>query len=224
VGGRSQQRAMRYRSPSPPSLPRAVPAVSEEPAPQLAKAVPQARLKAVELARSLVGKSRVQLGSRLYDADCTGLVYAIFDAVGLSIGSEGEAGDNGVTAIFRYADRHGRIFEGGRPLPGDLVFFRETYDVNKDGRTNDGLTHVGLVEEVGTDGTVSVIHRVARGVVRYRMNLEHRALKKDPATGKPINDVLRAPGTERREVLTGQLFRAYGTVLPVEPRLSSASP
>jgi hypothetical protein len=94
------------------------------------------------------------------------------------------------------------------------VFFRETYDQNRDGRRNDGLTHVGLVDEVEADGTVVVIHRVKRGVVRYRMNLARPNLRRDPRTGEVINDMLRAPGAGRVPVLTGQLFASYGSVLP----------
>jgi hypothetical protein len=99
-----------------------------------------------------------------------------------------------------------------------LVFFRDTYDLNRDGRVNDGLTHVGLVEKIEEDGTVIVIHRVARGVVRYRMNLAF----KDKATtpeGRPVNDWLRAPIAGAAPQLTAQLFAGYATVLPNESKV-----
>ena len=94
------------------------------------------------------------------------------------------------------------------------MFFRETYDRNRDGRHNDGLTHVALVDEVAADGTVVLIHRVSRGVVRYRMNLARPGVHKDPRTGGVLNDMLRAPGGGKKSALTGQLFVAYGSVLP----------
>ena len=100
------------------------------------------------------------------------------------------------------------------PEPGDLVFFRETYDRNRDGRQNDGLTHVGLVDSVSDDGTVSVIHRVNRGVVRYRMNLQHADIHIDPRTRQTLNDYIKGGSGTRRAILTGQLFAAYGAVLP----------
>ena len=34
------------------------------------------------------------------------------------------------------------------PQPGDLVFFRDTSDVNNNGRPDDGITLVGVVERV----------------------------------------------------------------------------
>jgi cell wall-associated NlpC family hydrolase len=174
----------------------------------------EARETVLATARSLVGKKQLKVGSRTFPSDCTGLVEAAHSAAGISLRATGKSGDNGVTALYRYALNHGRVYNGGRPVPGDLVFFRETYDQNRDGRRNDGLTHVGIVDQVDADGTVTVIHRVSRGVARYRMNLAQPRVAKDPRTGKVINDTLRASGPGRSFALTGQLFVAYATVLP----------
>lgn len=176
---------------------------------------PGARDTAVALAKSLVGRAHIALNGRSYGDDCTGMVRGVYDQVGIDLMTAGEPGDNGVTAIYRFAGRHGRVFQGGRPVAGDLVFFRETYDLNRDGRANDGLTHIGLVENVDVEGTVTVIHRVARGVVRYRMNLEHRD-SPTSASGRPVNDWLRTPGPGSKPQLTAQLFAGYATLLPVE--------
>jgi hypothetical protein len=197
-----------------------IPGATEPIAPQRAALVrPGAREAAVQAARALVGKQRIALGGRRFGDDCTGLVRAVYSQVGLELMGEGEAGDNGVTAIWRYAQRHGRTYSGGRPVPGDLVFFRETYDLNRDGHDNDGLTHIGVVDTVGDDETVVVIHRVARGVVRYRMNLKHPDVAVD-AQGHALNDWLRAPVGAAPPRLTAQLFAGYATLLPVEPRLA----
>jgi peptidoglycan DL-endopeptidase CwlO len=173
-----------------------------------------ARETVLATARALVGQTQVKVGGRSYPADCTGLVEAAYAQAGLSLRGTSKPGDNGVTALYRYALDHGRVYNGGRPLPGDLVFFRETYDQNRDGRRNDGLTHVGIVDQVDEDGTVTVIHRVKRGVARYRMNLSQRSVARDPQSGKILNDTLRASGPGRSFALTGQLFVAYATVLP----------
>jgi hypothetical protein len=74
------------------------------------------------------------------------------------------------------------------------------------------LTHVGLVESVGDDGTVTVIHRVRRGVVRYHMNLDRRATHTDPKSGQRLNDYLRF-ARKGQKVLTGELFAAFGSLL-----------
>jgi cell wall-associated NlpC family hydrolase len=173
-----------------------------------------ARETVLATARALVGKSQIKAGGRAYPNDCTGLVEAVYAQAGLALKGNAKPGDNGVTALYRYALNHGRVYNGGRPVPGDLVFFRETYDQNRDGRRNNGLTHVGLVDRVDADGTVTVIHRVKRGVVRYRMNLSKPRVAKDPSSGKILNDTLRAPSPAGSFALTGQLFVAYASVLP----------
>ncbi len=234
MGGRMTFEAMRYRPATPASMPRAVPpevdspkptAVAKAPAPKKdsrsvarpAVASQNTREKVLATARALVGQSRVKVGGRTYPSDCTGFVEAAYAAAGVSLRGSAKPGDNGVTAFYRHAQAHGRVYTGGRPVPGDLVFFRETYDQNRDGRRNDGLTHVGIVDKVDANGTVTVIHRVKRGVVRYRMNLARPKLAKDPRTGQVLNDTLRAPGPGRSFALTGQLFSAYATVLPSTP-------
>lgn len=170
------------------------------------------RRKVVELARGFLGRTRIQLAGRKYANDCTGLVRALFDQLGINLVSEARREDNGVTAIYRFASSHGRIYTGGRPVPGDLVFFRDTYDPKG---VHVELTHVGIVDEYQEDGTVFIIHRVRRGVVRYRMNLRRPDQHADARSGKPINDYLRSSQPGHRDVLTGQLFAAYATVLPV---------
>jgi hypothetical protein len=201
-------------APSATAIP---PASGAEPRPL--DVAPGARATVVELARGLVGARRVEVGGKRFGDDCTGLVRGVYASLGVDLMSLGQAGDNGVTAIWRFTAQRGRLYEGGRPVPGDLVFFRETYDLNRDGQVNDGLTHVGLVDDVEADGTVLVIHRVARGVVRYRMNLSAPTTAKD-ASGRVINDGLRLAGQGSGQRLTGELFVSFGTLLPVEGSLA----
>jgi len=180
---------------------------------------PGSRARVLEAARRLVGNKRVDVGGKRFGDDCTGLVRGVYSSLGVDLMTAGETQDNGVTAIWRFTAKHGRLYDGGRPVPGDLVFFRETYDLNRDGAVNDGLTHIGLVDDVEPDGTVLVIHRVARGVVRYRMNLANPSLARD-GRGKVLNDGLRLPGAGSSRRLTGELFVSFGTLLPNDGRLA----
>ncbi|GMU11547.1 CHAP domain-containing protein [Corallococcus caeni] len=199
-----------------PAKPRpTVTPVKQTPASPAPTGTPRERVLAT--ARALVGQPTVQVNGRRYPADCTALVEATYAQAGVKFRGTLKPGDNGVTALYRYARANGRVYTDGRPVPGDLVFFRETYDQNRDGRRNDGLTHVGLVDGVDADGTVTVIHRVKRGVVRYRMNLARPHLPRDPKTGEVLNDMLRSPAPGQPHVLTGQLFAAFGSVLPSGP-------
>ncbi|MDP1824636.1 MAG: CHAP domain-containing protein [Archangium sp.] len=217
IGGRHLY-VERYEPFARPAATREIPDAEADARAPLAVA-PGARDTAVSTAQALLGKSRVVVRGKRYGDDCTSFVKALYEPLGVDLLTEARPGDNAVTAMWRFASHHGRIFEGGRPLPGDLVFFKETYDLNRDGHTNDGLTHVGLVEDVEADGTVLVIHRVARGVVRYRMNLSTPTQLRT-ASGKRLNDWLRteAPGSKPR--LTSELFAGFATLLPVESRLA----
>lgn len=159
-------------------------------------------------ARGFLGLRTLAIGGKRYPNDCTGLVRAVYATQNVNLIEGGRPGDSGVMAIWRYAGRHGSIHTE-KPGPGDIVFYRETYDRNRDGRENDGLTHVGIVESVESDGTVKVIHRVAHGVMRYHMNLEHPRERRDAATGRVLNDYLREG---RRSRLAAELFAGFGTL------------
>jgi hypothetical protein len=201
-----------HRPLTPPAQPRAVPwRFGGGEAPALGAG---SRVEAVSRARALLGHARIEAEGRRYESQCTGVIRAVYTPMGLALRQFGERGDNGVTALYRYALARGEVFSDRDPSPGDWVFFRETYDLNRDGRINDGLTHVGVVEQVEPDGTVLFIHHVARGVVRYRMNLKQPGVRVDPATGQPLNDYLRAASAGQRGRLTGELFAAYASVLP----------
>lgn len=208
----------RYEPFTRPAATREVPATSDSDGERLSVA-PGARENALTTAQRLVGKKHVVVKGQKFGDDCTGLVRAAYSQAGVDLMKAAEPGDNGVTAIWRFANRHGRIYTGGHPVAGDLVFFKETYDLNRDGRDNDGLTHVGLVEKLEEDGTVIVIHRVARGVVRYRMNLAFPSSATAPS-GRRVNDWLRAAGPGSKPRLTAELFAGYATLLPVESRLA----
>ena len=217
VGGRSALSMAQVYSFSTPALPRA-PLFEDGPGEPLPpSALLGDRETAVALAKGLVGKAKPTIHGKAIGSDCTGLVLGVYKEMGLDLLTAAKPGDNGVTAIYRFARKHGRVYTGGWPVAGDLVFFKETYDQNRDGLVNDGLTHVGMVEDVRADGTVTVIHRVRKGVVRYRMNLNHPETRVDPQTGEVLNDALRTPGRERAGATTGQLFAAYATLLPPSP-------
>ena len=95
---------------------------------------------------------------------------------------------------------------------GDLVFFHNTYDRNRDGRLNDSLTHVGVVEEVKTDGTVTYVHHAGARILRFRMNLDQPNAVRDPKTGRRLNHPLRRASGSQPSMTSGQLFAGYGTL------------
>lgn len=171
----------------------------------------------VRTATGLLGRSSIRLNGRAYSSDCSGLVRAVYATHQIDLyGGLGDLdGGNGVGRIYTHVMQRGNIHYGPTVRPGDVVFFHNTWDFNGDGLPNDPLTHVGVVEQVERDGTVTFVSWVSSGVERYRMNLQRPDVHK-AGNGRILNDYLR-----RREVgdhpttryLTGQLFAAFGTLL-----------
>lgn len=179
------------------------------------KGVPR-QMALAKTAVRFVGQSRIQVDGRNYTPDCSGFVRGVYASQRVDLyGGLGELdGGNGVGRIFTHVVEHGRIHYGPTVHPGDLVFFHNTWDFNRDGLPNDPLTHVGVVEKVDLDGTVVFVSSVSAGIERYRMNLKHPDTHK-ALDGRVLNDFLRrkhvgdAHGTY---YLAGRLFAAFGTL------------
>jgi hypothetical protein len=146
--------------------------------------------------------------------DCTGLVRLAYEKAGIELMSGGGLrGDNGVLHIYRRARGLGAV-RRDRPRPGDIAFFRETYDRNRDGRRNDGLTHVAIVEKVEPDGQLLLVHRGSKGVARTRMNLKQPTVHRQKRGGAVVNDYLRAASRQQRAYLTAELFAGFASPEP----------
>lgn len=195
----------------PIAAPPAVEAVAESPA-QAEKHRPNEFMGhlVANRAAQLVGVPLRKAEPSLPD-DCTGLVRAAFQSVHVELMNHGERGDSGVMAMWRLANLV-HAFEPYEPasptmpafFAGDILFFRDTYDRNRDGRFNDGLTHVAVVEEVLPDGTVVYIHRGGSGVARGRLNLASPGIH--AMTSNVLNDYLRPPSKLSKPVLGSELF------------------
>lgn len=181
----------------------------------MAKGIPRQKALATTAVR-FVGKSRVEVGGRRYNPDCSGFVRGVYASQRVDLyGELGELdGGNGVGRIYTHVVEHGRIHYGPTVHPGDLVFFHNTWDFNRDGLPNDPLTHVGVVEKVESDGTVLFVSSLSKGIERYRMNLQYPDIHKGP-DGQVLNHFLRrkqSGDVQGTRYLAGQLFAAFGTL------------
>jgi hypothetical protein len=162
-----------------------------------------------------VGAKTIESKGRHIAYDCAGVTRAIYLKHGIDLYSGGpsEPNANGVRLIHAHIRQQGTFHQGPVVHPGDLAFFNNTWDYNGDGKVNDPLTHVGIVERQEPDGTVVFISRVAGAVERYHMNLALPHIHKT-ADGRILNDYLR-----RKDVidpagtgyLAGELFAQFAT-------------
>ena len=179
-------------------------------------AAPDSRQQAiVRTAVRLVGAKTIESNGRRITYDCAGVTRAIYLAHGIDLYEDSveDGATNGVRLIYNHLRKYGRLHRGPIVRAGDLVFFDNTWDSNGDGRNNDPLTHVGIVEMVEPDGTIVFISRVAGAIERYRMNVAQPHLHR-AADGRVLNDYMRRKhwrDHEETSYLTGELFAAFGT-------------
>jgi hypothetical protein len=151
--------------------------------------------------------------------DCSSFVQTVLSAEGIIAGKlykYRRPGEGNVAALYRLAKSGDMIHHRKVPAIGDLVFFNNTHDRNKDGKANDLLTHIGIVERVDYDGTVTFIHRVRRGILRYKMNLFSPEIRREKSSNKVLNHYLKFTNQgNKRSVkrLTGELFFAFATIV-----------
>jgi hypothetical protein len=176
---------------------------------------PLSRAGVVRTATQLIGARSIDVNGNRIEYDCAGVTRAIFLKHGVDLfdAHPVDPKSNGVRLIYNHIREHGTLHRGPAVRPGDLVFFDNTWDFNRDGKINDPLTHVGIVERQDSDGTVTFISRVSGAVERYHMNLGlphvHRTTE-----GKLLNDYLRRK--DRFDpidtgYLTGELFASFGS-------------
>jgi len=142
---------MRSAGPDSGSRPASTPAV--------AGAGGDERERAVAAASALVGRRTIVVGNVDYGADCAALVRAAFDQAGRPLPAEARD----AATLYAYALRRGAFAAPRLASPGDVVFLAD--------RPGGRPAHVGLVARTDGDGTALVLHRVARGVQRVRVDL-----------------------------------------------------
>lgn len=180
------------------------------------------RQRLVDRSERLYGRtSAFYVEGEKFQGDCSGFVQAVYDAAGIPIREAITLADadrgSSVAAIYRTMTSVGMLYGADTPpLPGDLVFWNDTFDRNGNRALDDPLTHVGIVEGVSGNGTVTYLHRGSRGVARGRMNLRSPTLARN-GSGEVLNSRLRV--TRARDpagvrYLSGELFSAFGRFDP----------
>ncbi len=163
----------------------------------------------VDYAKTLLNTSDLRAVNRNFKNDCSGFVNGVYAMQGRKIAYTKVRKDRSLSeALCLTLEDKNLVFKDRMPNVADAVFFRNTYQT-----PYNSVTHVGLVEKVGGDGTVTILHYASGRVARISMNLRHPGERSD-GDGKVINDYVRKDngGAPRRDYLAGMLFYSYGDV------------
>jgi hypothetical protein len=154
--------------------------------------------------------------------DCSNFARAVYwKAMGIDLFYESVnsgAGHSGMRSgcelLFHFFRKKQR-YTSKKPRMGDIVFFDNTYDKNRNQRWDDPLTHVGVVISVAKDGTVEFVHG---NVGRPKSIKEAYLNTNDPNSyrknGKVINTYLRRKyrweRKSERNQMAGELVKGFG--------------
>lgn len=173
------------------------------------------RTRVVEGARSLIGKRTLMVKGKPFPYDCTGLVRAAYWYAGIDLAKDfSKYSGNGVTRIFKTLRACGLLYLAETPFQGDIIFWDNSYDRNKDGEWNDPLTHIGVVIAVSDEGRIEYVHHNYRkGIVIEYMNLTDPDANTKNIGGNVVfvNSAMRMRGQiVNDQWLSSHLIREFG--------------
>lgn len=172
-------------------------------------------LGSAQYLQQLVNPSHYLINGKYYNYDCSGFVMAAWDKGGIDLlkNMSYEKGENAVTSIYNHLTSRNKVYtDPKRAQIGDIIFFHNTYDRNRNKKTDDLLTHVGIVISLEPDGTILFLNKTSRGITEDRLNL------RDPMIHKKYDAILNTylrkkngKDPQGTRYLAGELFAGFGT-------------
>jgi hypothetical protein len=173
--------------------------------------------RVLQRARRFLGRREINIDGREFHWDCANyLRAAYFHEFDILTYDGAPKTNSGVLRIWYFGKRRGGIHFRKIPLPGDLIFFHQTYDSNGNRKADDYYTHLAIVEKVDRDGTITYMDRAVNGIARRRMNLFYPDRVRHPTTGKVVNSHVRPRrrwDEKDSKHLSSQLFAGFATLL-----------
>jgi cell wall-associated NlpC family hydrolase len=172
-------------------------------------------LGAAQYLKQIANPPYYLVNGKYYHYDCSGFVMAVWDKAGIGLlrNMSYEKGENAVTSIYKHLSSKNKIFTDPQKAQiGDIVFFHNTYDRNRNRRTDDLFTHVGIVIGMEPDGTILFLNKTSKGIAEDRLNLRDPMIHK--RYDKILNTYLRKrSGSDPHgtKYLAGELFACFGT-------------
>ena len=179
----------------------------------------------VKYAKSFDKHKRVKKNKKFLN-DCSGFVRSVYDKFNIELydtkrNKKNGKWLNGTNVIYNFVQENGEIFKNKLPVMGDIIFFDNTTDRNRDGKVNDKFTHIAIVINVKSNGTVYYIHKSNRGINIQKLNLKYPNKVYIKVNNKKIkvNSYLRKRRKKDKKntpYLSSQMFRAYGSIFKSE--------
>jgi hypothetical protein len=173
----------------------------------------------VRIARSSIGLKHIpDVNGKKFTSDCIGFVRYVYFLAGIDITRVYENGRGGVSSLYYGLYRRNWVYRNLSVQIGDLIFFDNTYDANRDRKWNDELTHIGIVSGFGKHNTIFFIHYASGVVKEDRMNLSYPntyAFRQKDGKLYVINSHLRVnrnEGYAKKDYLTSAFFRCFGRI------------
>ena len=187
------------------------PVKSPSPSPSVASApsISQKQKQLVEAANWAKGRNYLTINGHRFRMDCSGVIRAIYFKAGIDLAKDFNKYKGGGTQRIHETLRvKGLIYRPTVPVPGDILFWDNTYDANHNGRSDDMLSHIGMVvsSDKKSGDVVYVHHHEKKGIVFEKMNLLH---PDDPA----YNAVMRSQRARKlpgNKYLTSHLYKDAG--------------
>jgi len=175
--------------------------------------------RVVKIARESVGLKYVpSVNGKHFTSDCIGFVRYVYYRAGFDLEKTYGRGRGGVSSLYNGLIRYGFTYDSKLANPGDLVFFDNTYDINRNGKWDDALTHVGIVVGTGRHNTIYYIHFSNSGVDEDRINLFYpntHAFRQVNGKLYIINSYLRrnrGEGYSKKEYISSSFYRCFAKI------------
>jgi cell wall-associated NlpC family hydrolase len=179
------------------------------------------REELVKYALKFNGHSRVKKDKKFRN-DCSGFVRSVYDNFDIELYNttkvkRGKHWLNGTEVIYNFVKDNGKVFKKGLPVIGDIIFFDNTTDRNRDGKVNDKFTHIAIVTKVNKNGTIHYIHKSNRGINIQKLNLKYskQVYIKSGKKKIKVNSYLRKKRKKDKRntpYLSSQMFRSFGSL------------
>ena len=137
-------------------------------------------------------------------------IYRV-NGVNLAVAAEKGRSQASIAQLHAYAANKNLLYESEIAAIGDLAFFHNTYDRNRDGRWNDWHSLVGIVESVDDDSTITILTYFNNDIQRIHLNLKYPNVHKS-RKGKLLNSQLRKD--EGAQIgMSSKLFAGFANLL-----------